>query len=82
MTKASKALEIPAPALPWPAVSNTAYKIIAAISFTHLLNDMMQSLLIAIYPIIKQGLHLSLGQIGLITFCVLVTQFAAGPGSR
>ncbi len=54
-------------------MSDTAYKVIAAISFTHLLNDMMQSLLIAIYPIIKQGLHLSFGQIGLITLTYQIT---------
>ncbi|MGH6648575.1 MFS transporter [Aquabacterium sp.] len=51
----------------------TAYKVIAAISFTHLLNDMMQSLLVAIYPVIKLGLHLSFGQIGLITLTYQIT---------
>src|SRR5262249_34369894 len=40
----------------------------AAISFCHLLNDMMQSLLPAIYPILKENYGLKFGQIGLITF--------------
>ena len=68
-----KVFDIHPPATLRPSVGDTAYKVIAAISFTHLLNDMMQSLLIAIYPIIKQGLHLSFGQIGLITLTYQVT---------
>ena len=54
-------------------VTDTAYKVIAAISFAHLLNDMMQSLMIAIYPMIKQGLQLNFSQIGLITLTYQVT---------
>jgi len=45
----------------------TVFPVIAAISFSHMLNDMMQSVLLAIYPLLKLGLHLSFGQIGLIT---------------
>jgi FSR family fosmidomycin resistance protein-like MFS transporter len=41
--------------------------ILAAISFCHLLNDMMQSLLPAIYPMLKDAYRLDFGQIGLIT---------------
>jgi FSR family fosmidomycin resistance protein-like MFS transporter len=48
-------------------VDTTAFGILTAISFCHLLNDLMQSLLPAIYPILKQSLHLDFGQIGLIT---------------
>ena len=48
--------------------SNTAYTILAAISVCHLLNDMMQSLLPAIYPILKSNYGLDFGQIGLLTF--------------
>jgi len=48
--------------------SETALGILAAISFCHLLNDMMQSLLPAIYPMIKSSYGLSFGQIGLLTF--------------
>ena len=46
----------------------TALGILAAISFCHLLNDMMQSLLPALYPMIKSSYRLSFGQIGLLTF--------------
>ncbi len=45
----------------------TAFKVLGAISFSHLLNDMIQSLILAIYPVLKGGFHLSFGQIGLIT---------------
>jgi FSR family fosmidomycin resistance protein-like MFS transporter len=45
----------------------TAFRVLGAISFAHLLNDMMQSLILAIYPLLKDGFHLSFGQIGLIT---------------
>jgi FSR family fosmidomycin resistance protein-like MFS transporter len=47
--------------------ATTAFGILSALSFCHLLNDMMQSLLPAIYPILKSGFHLDFGQIGLIT---------------
>src|SRR3954451_14412878 len=46
---------------------DTAFGVIVAISLCHLLNDMMQSLLPAIYPVLKQELGLNFGQIGLIT---------------
>lgn len=48
-------------------MNRTTYPVIAAISFSHLLNDMMQSVLLAIYPLLKLGLNLSFAQIGLIT---------------
>jgi MFS transporter, FSR family, fosmidomycin resistance protein len=46
----------------------TVLPIIAAIAFCHMLNDLMQSLIPAIYPILKAELVLTFGQIGLITF--------------
>ncbi len=49
------------------AVENTAFAVLMALSFCHLLNDMMQSLLPSIYPILKQSYSLDFGQIGLIT---------------
>ncbi len=49
------------------AVENTALAVLMALSFCHLLNDMMQSLLPSIYPILKQSYSLDFGQIGLIT---------------
>jgi MFS transporter, FSR family, fosmidomycin resistance protein len=44
-----------------------AIAILAALSVCHLLNDMMQSLLPAIYPILKTTFGLDFGQVGLIT---------------
>ncbi|HEV3178883.1 MAG TPA: MFS transporter [Steroidobacteraceae bacterium] len=50
------------------AAGRTAVGILAAISFCHLLNDMMQSLLPALYPMLKSSYQLSFTQIGLLTF--------------
>jgi len=50
------------------SAGETAVGILAAISFCHLLNDMMQSLLPALYPMIKSSYRLSFGHIGLLTF--------------
>lgn len=55
-------------------IEKTVYPILFAISFSHLLNDTIQSLIPAIYPIIKNSYHLSFSQIGLIT---LTFQLAA-----
>jgi len=52
---------------------STAFKVLGAISFSHMLNDMIQSLILAIYPVLKSGFHLSFGQIGLITLVYQVT---------
>ncbi len=49
------------------------FSIVLALSFAHLLNDMMQSLLPAIYPIIKDTYGLDFGQIGLITLAFQLT---------
>jgi FSR family fosmidomycin resistance protein-like MFS transporter len=51
-----------------PSKTGTAvFPVLGAISFCHLLNDMMQALLPAIYPILKGGFDLSFVQIGLLT---------------
>src|SRR5580692_12853852 len=55
------------------AAGGTAIGILAAISFCHLLNDMMQSLLPALYPMLKGSYRLSFGQIGLLTFTFQIT---------
>ena len=63
-----------APALPRVgAAGGTAVGILAAISFCHLLNDMMQSLLPALYPMLKSSYALSFGEIGLLTFTYQIT---------
>src|SRR6201991_988608 len=51
----------------------TAFRVLGAISASHLINDMMQSLILAIYPILKGDFHLSFGQIGLITLTYQLT---------
>ena len=56
------------------ANDSTAFKILGAISFSHFLNDTIQSLMLAIYPLFKSDFHLSFAQIGLIT---LAFQFTA-----
>ena len=47
--------------------------VLLAISFSHLLNDLMQSLLPAIYPVLKAKFDLSFGQIGLLTLTFQIT---------
>jgi FSR family fosmidomycin resistance protein-like MFS transporter len=49
-------------------LEKTVYPILFAISFSHLLNDTIQSLIPAIYPILKSNYRLSFAQVGLITF--------------
>jgi FSR family fosmidomycin resistance protein-like MFS transporter len=61
------------PALNQPGAARTTFTILAAISFCHLLNDMMQSLLPALYPMIKSSYELSFGQIGFLTFTFQLT---------
>ncbi len=58
---------VPVPAPRTPAANGAALGILTALSFCHLLNDMMQSLLPAIYPILKTTFALDFGQVGLIT---------------
>jgi FSR family fosmidomycin resistance protein-like MFS transporter len=53
--------------------SATAFPVLGAISVSHLLNDMIQSLILAIYPMLKANFHLSFGQIGLITLTYQLT---------
>ncbi len=55
------------------ATERTVYSILLMISFSHLLNDTIQSLIPSIYPVIKASQHLSFGQLGLITFTFQLT---------
>ena len=50
-----------------------AFATLGAITFCHLLNDVMQALLPAIYPMLKSGFRLTFGQIGLLTLTFQVT---------
>ena len=63
------AVAMPAPA----SETNTTLAILISLSFCHLLNDMNQSLVPAIYPILKQSYNLDFGQIGLITLAFQLT---------
>ncbi|MFY4821866.1 MFS transporter [Aliarcobacter butzleri] len=53
---------------------NTKAKILGLVSFGHFTNDTMQSLMIAVYPMLKNDFSLTFAQIGLIT---LVYQLSA-----
>jgi FSR family fosmidomycin resistance protein-like MFS transporter len=58
-----------------PAASaGPAYIVLAGISFSHFLNDTMQSLIASVYPILKDTYALDFAQIGMIT---LAFQFTA-----
>jgi FSR family fosmidomycin resistance protein-like MFS transporter len=54
-------------------VDAAALTILMSLSFCHLLNDMMQSLLPAMYPILKTSLNLDFGEIGLVTLVYQLT---------
>jgi FSR family fosmidomycin resistance protein-like MFS transporter len=56
------------------AAAGPAYIVLAGISFSHFLNDTMQSLIASVYPILKANYALDFAQIGLIT---LAFQFTA-----
>ncbi|QOZ82628.1 MFS transporter [Chromobacterium sp. Rain0013] len=50
-----------------PDQDSTRFRVLGAISFSHFLNDMLQSLLLAIYPLLKGNYQLSFAEIGLMT---------------
>jgi MFS transporter, FSR family, fosmidomycin resistance protein len=52
---------------PLAPAAPTRFNLLGALSFSHFLNDMMQSLIVAIYPLLKGEFHLSFAQIGTIT---------------
>ena len=68
------AAQSPAVARSAAPAGRTVFTVLAAISFAHLLNDLLQSLVPAIYPVLKARFGLSFGQIGAIT---LVNQLTA-----
>ena len=53
--------------------AGTAFTVLAAISFCHFLNDMLQSVIPAVYPILKDAYRLNFGQIGLIALTSQLT---------
>src|ERR1700759_758670 len=60
----------------------TRFRVLGALSFSHFLNDMIQSLIVAIYPLLKGEFSLSFVQIGAITLtyqiCASVLQPIVG----
>nr|WP_210312165.1 MFS transporter [Afipia massiliensis] len=68
---------VDAPATPAPAAP--AFAVIGAISFSHLLNDLMQSLIPSVYPILKDNYALDFGQIGMITLAFMFTSSLLQP---
>lgn len=73
MSNAQTAAAPASAAVPSQAASTTTFTVIAALSFCHMLNDMMQSLLAGIYPILKSSYALDFGQIGMMTLTFQVT---------
>ena len=55
------------------AISGTVYPILFSICFAHLLNDLLQSVIPSIYPMVKDSYHLTFSQIGWITFTFQLT---------
>ena len=53
--------------------AGTTFAILISLSLCHFLNDMNQSLVPAIYPILKASYQLDFGQIGLITLAFQMT---------
>ena len=60
-------------AVPSDMGEKTVFKILLTISFCHLLNDTVQSVIPAIYPLLKNSYHLDFGQVGLIALTLQVT---------
>lgn len=55
------------------AIKRTTFSILGAISASHLINDMLQSLILAIYPLLRDEFTLSFAQIGIITLTYQIT---------
>ena len=55
------------------ATERTVFRVLIAISFAHFLNDMMQSVIPSIYPLLKEKYGFSFGQIGVITLVYQMT---------
>lgn len=60
-------------ALVQPKASDTRFRVLGAISMSHFLNDMLQSLIFAIYPLLKGNYDLNFTQIGLLTLTYQLT---------
>ena len=61
------------------AAEATAFSVILALSFSHFLNDMMQSLVPALYPMLKDAYGLTFAQIGVITLTMQIVSSVLQP---
>lgn len=62
-----------ATALPTAASSSPTLRVLTALSASHMLNDMMQSLLLSLYPLLKGKFALTFSQVGMITLTYQLT---------
>lgn len=53
--------------------TKTVFSVLWAASFCHLLNDMLQALLPAVYPILQGNFELTFAQVGFLTFIYQIT---------
>ena len=65
--------------LPLPTAARPLMPVLAALSVAHLLNDLIQSMIPAVYPLIKETYQLDFVQIGLITLAFQVTSSLLQP---
>jgi len=73
------ALPIAAPTQPAPAIPMTAMGVLVALGVSHMLNDTIQALIPAIYPVLKQTYGFSFADIGMITFVFQISSSLLQP---
>src|SRR5579864_6306605 len=66
-------IKAPAQAVAAAVAEQTVMTMLLAVSFGHLLNDSIQSLIPSMYPLVKESFHLNFTQIGLITLTFQLT---------
>jgi FSR family fosmidomycin resistance protein-like MFS transporter len=59
--------------MPAPKANQAVFKILGALSGCHLVNDLIQSLVPALYPLLKASYHLTFAEVGLITLTQQIT---------
>ena len=74
--------EVTAEAEAKASAAGPAYIVLAGISFSHFLNDTMQSLIASVYPILKDNYALDFAQIGMITLAFQFTASLLQPVDR
>lgn len=60
-------------------IEGTVYSMLIICSISHFLNDMIQSIIPSIYPIVKDKFHFSFAQIGIITLVFQMTSSILQP---